>query len=219
LDKEGFDPENCSRHVLGATDVGVPKANALAKRLRLLIPEVTVKSHFALAADWLQHVCKPGMYDLVVDCTGESSIRVMLSHFGKFALGPCPIVHAWVEPFCAATHVVHIVDNDSWPPDDPGAKIAAAAWPQSARVSLPACGAGFHPYGAADVWQSAGFAAERVLGVIDEKVTQSTVWSSVRSTAFFESLGVEVVPGALVPVSQSIFDSTQVTRKLADLLA
>jgi hypothetical protein len=219
LDKEGFEAENCSRHVLGAADIGVPKANALAKRLRMLIPGLMVKSYFALAADWLRHVCKPGTYDFVVDCTGESSIRVMLSHFRELAIGSCPIVHAWVEPFCAATHVVHLAEADTWPSDDPGAKIAAAQWPQDARVNLPACGAGFHPYGAADVWQSAGFTAERVLAVLDGKVQQSIVWSSIRSKAYFESLGVEVVPGPLVPASQFTFDSTQITRALADLLS
>ncbi len=219
LDKEGFEPENCGRHILGAADVGVPKANALASRLRMLIPGLTVKSHAALAADWLQHVCKPGTYDLVVDCTGESSIRVMLSQFRRIAIGPCPIVHAWVEPFCAAAHVVHLAPNDSWPSDDPGGKIAAAAWPQDARINLPACGTGFHPYGAADVWQSAGFTAERVLAVLDGKMQLSTVWSSIRSKAFFDSLGVEVEPGPLVPVSQFAFDSTQVTRALVDLLS
>jgi molybdopterin/thiamine biosynthesis adenylyltransferase len=219
LDKEGFEAENCARHVLGAADVGVPKANALANRFRMLIPGLTVKSHSALAADWLQHVCKPGTYDLVLDCTGESSIRVMLSQFRQLAIGTCPIIHAWVEPFCAATHVVYLAANDSWPSDDPGAKIAAAVWPQDARVYLPACGAGFHPYGAADVWQSAGFTAERVLAVLDGKMQQSTVWSSIRSKAFFESLSVDVDAGPLVPVSQSTFDSTQVTRALADLLS
>jgi sulfur-carrier protein adenylyltransferase/sulfurtransferase len=219
LDKEGFEAENCSRHVLGAADIGVPKPNALGKRLQMLIPGLTVKSHFALAADWLQHVCNPGAYDFVLDCTGESSIRVMLSHFRELAIGPCPIVHAWVEPFCAATHVVHLAASDNWPLDDPGTKVAAAQWPQDARVNLPACGAGFHPYGAADVWQSAGFTAERVLAVLDGKVQQSIVWSSIRSKAYFDSLGVEVELGPLVPASSSTFDSIQVTRSFADLLS
>lgn len=218
LDKEGFEAENCSRHLLGASDIGVPKANALAKRLRMLIPDLTVKPYFALAADWVQHVCRPGVYDFVLDCTGESSIRVMLSHFRDLAIGPCPIVHAWVEPFCAATHVVHLAATDTWPTDELGAKIAAAQWPQDARVNLHACGAGFHPYGAADIWQSAGYTAERVLAVLDGKVQQSVVWSSIRSRAYFESLGVEVVLGGMVPESPSTFDSSQVTRTLADLL-
>lgn len=219
LDKEGFEAENCSRHVLGAADIGVPKANALATRLRMLIPGLMVKPYFALAADWVQHVCKPGAFDFVVDCTGESSIRVMLSHFRELAIGSCPIVHAWVEPFCAATHVIHLAETDTWPSDDPGAKLAAAQWSQDARVNLPACGVGFHPYGAADVWQSAGFTAERVLAALDGKVQQSIVWSSIRSKAYFESLSVEVVPGPLVPESQFTFDSTQITRALVDLLS
>jgi hypothetical protein len=218
LDKEVFEPENCARHVLGAGDIGLSKADALATRLRQLVPGLNIKSYRALAADWVRHVCKPGNYDLVVNCTGESSIRVMLTHYRNHSLGPCPLVHAWVEPFCAAAHVVHLAPNDAWPADDPGEKVAAASWPEGTRVDLPACGAGFHPYGAADVWQAAGFSAERLLAILDGKVTASTVWSWMRSKAFFDSLGVDVVTGLLVPDTKSAFDSAQLTRSLKDVL-
>lgn len=218
LDREVFGAENCARHVLGATDIGLSKAGALAKRLHALVPGLIAKPYHVLATDWVHHVCKPNTYDLVVDCTGESSIRVMLSHFREGSFGPCPLVHAWVEPFCAAAHVVHLFTGDSWPDDDPGHKVAVANWPATARVNLPACGAGFHPYGAADIWQAAGFTAERLIAVLDGNVPKSTVWSWVRSKAFFSSLGVEVVTGPLVPESQDIFDSIQVTRTLANVL-
>lgn len=218
LDKEVFEPENCARHLLGARDVGFSKADALAKRLRQLVPGLNVKPYLALATSWVRDVCEPGNYDLVVDCTGESSVRVMLTRYRGHSLGPCPLVHAWVEPFCAATHVVYLVPGDSWPADDPGEKVAAACWPKT-RVDLPACGGGFHPYGAADVWQAAGFTAERLLAILDVKVPASTVWSWVRSKAFFESLGIiDAVTGPLVPESESAFDSTQITRSLKDVL-
>lgn len=218
LDKEVFEPENCARHLLGARDVGLSKADALAKRLRQLVPGLNVKPYLALAANWVHDVCKPGSYDLVVDCTGESSVRVMLTHYRSRSLGPCPLVHAWVEPFCAAAHVVHLAPGDPWPANDPGEKIAAASWSARTRVDLPACGAGFHPYGVADVWQAAGFTAERLLAILDRKVTASTVWSWVRSKAFFESLGAGVVAGPMVPNSGEVLDSIQLTRALKDVL-
>lgn len=212
LDKETFEAENCGRHILGARDLGRSKAYALVERLREIVPDITLKPHHALAADWIHHVCKPGNYDLIVDCTGESSVRVMLSHHRDFSLGACPVVHAWVEPFCAATHVVHLPHGTDWPPDDPGNKLAAATWPDDVQVNLPACGAGFHPYGAADVWQSAGFTTERLLSVLDNKAPEAIVWSSVRSQAFFKALGINVTTGPIVPTTGTEYDSIQITR-------
>jgi len=212
LDKETFEAENCGRHILGASDLGLSKAKALAKRLQELVPDIIMKAHHALAADWIHHVCKPGDFDLIVDCTGESSVRVMLSHHRDFSLGACPVVHAWVEPFCAATHVVHLPHGTDWPPDDPGNKLAAATWPDDVQVNLPACGAGFHPYGAADVWQSAGFTTERLLSVLDNKAPEAIVWSSVRSQAFFKALGINVTTGPIVPTTGTEYDSIQITR-------
>ncbi len=217
LDKEFFEPENCARHVLGAGEIGQAKADALAKRLRQLVPSLNVKAHRALAADWVRYVCKPGTYDLVVDCTGESAVRVMLTHYRGHSLGQCPLVHAWLEPFCAAAHVVHLAQDDAWPADDPGQKVGVASWSEQTRIDLPACGAGFHPYGAADVWQAAGFTAERLLAVLDGNVAESTVWSWVRSKAYFDSLGVDVETGPLVPTSESVFDSVQLTRAFGDV--
>ncbi len=219
LDKETFEPENCGRHILGARDLGLSKAEALAKRLQELVPDIVMKAHRALAADWIHHVCKPSVYDLIVDCTGESSIRVVLSHYREHSLGPCPVVHAWVEPFCAATHVVHLPHGTDWPTDDPGNKLAAATWPDDVQVKLPACGAGFHPYGAADVWQSAGFTTERLVGVLDGNTSEAIVWSSVRSQAFFKALGINVTTGPIVPTTGTVYDSAQITRPLEALLS
>jgi molybdopterin/thiamine biosynthesis adenylyltransferase len=218
LDKETFETENCARHILGASDAGRAKAEALAGRLRSLIPGITIKPYRALATDWVMSVCRPGTYDLVIDCTGESAVRLMLTHYREYSLGLCPLVHAWLEPFGAAAHVVYLTPEESWPRDDPGHKVAAATWGDDARVILPACGAGFHPYGAADAWQAAGFAAERILAVLDKKVAASTVWSSIRSKQFFEELNVKVDVGPLVPHAQSALDSIQLTRSLRDVL-
>lgn len=218
LDKEIFEPENCSRHVLGASELGLGKAESMAKRLRQAIPGIVVKHHRAMATDWMANVCKPGQYDLVVDCTGDSTVRVMLTYLRKRSLGSCPVVHAWMEPFCAAAHVIYLPADFPWPADDPGDKVAAGAWPASTRVTLPACGAGFHPYGAADVMQAAGFTAERLLHVLDGGPSEATVWSWVRSQGFFDSLGVSVQAGPLVPKNQAHFDSVQLTRFLKDVL-
>lgn len=217
LDKEFFGPENCARHLLGASDIGALKSSNLATRVRRLVPGIAVRSIHALATDWLREKCKPGTYDLVVDCTGESSVRTALAHLRKHSLGNCLIAHAWMEPFCAAAHVVLLRHGDNWPADDPRWKVNIAEWPDDTAVKLPACNAGFHPYGAADVFQAAGFVTERLLANLDGNVPDSVVCSFVRSAPFFEGLGVKVKVGELVPTTASGMDAVQLTRKYTEL--
>lgn len=217
VDKEAFESENCARHVLGLKDINASKAINLAKRLREQIPGIEVKGHVALASSWIADVCRPGRFDLVVDCTGESSVRTLLAQYRRRSLGNCPVVHAWMEPFCAAAHVVFLCAGDDWPTEDPASsRVNVARWVDSGRVPLPACGAGFHPYGAADAWQAAGFSVERLLAGLDGSVPTSTIWSWVRSQGFFDSIG-GVETGPLVPVGSSLFDSISITRGYAQV--
>ena len=220
VDKESFELENCSRHVLGMKDVSTSKALSLAKRLREQIPGVDVKGHVALASSWIANVCKPGRFDLVIDCTGESSVRTVLAQYRALSLGPCNVAHVWMEPFGAAAHVVFLKEGDNWPSDDPAdTQVNVARWPSGTRVLLPACASGFHPYGAADAWQAAGFASERLLAGLDGTVSGSTIWTNVRSKAFFDSLGVAVQTGPLVPEGLSHFDTVAITRTYAKVFS
>ncbi|WP_152533870.1 ThiF family adenylyltransferase [Pseudomonas syringae] len=218
VDKELLEPENCARHLLGADSVDLGKASQLASELRRKIPGLSVRAFWAMIGDWVPATCRPGQYDLVVDCSGESSIRSMLSRFRTRCFGDAAMAHAWMEPFCAAAHVVHVGAVDSWPANDPYEKVNVAHWNQTGAVSLPACGSGFHPYGSADAWQAAGFVVERLLSVLDDQVTVSTVWSWIRSSAFFDALGVDVRQGPLIPVSPYTFDAVQKTRTLGEVL-
>jgi len=218
LDKEFFGSENCARHLLGAKDIEAIKSHELAKRLRQQVPGLTVKAFHALAVDWIRHQCRPGAYDLVVDCTGESSVRIALSHLREYSLGDCLVAHAWMEPFCAAAHVVVLQHGDNWPADDPRGKVNVARWPDDTRVMLPACNAGFHPYGAADVFQAAGFVSERLIAAIDGKLPDSVVCSWIRSAPFFEALEVDVRLGPLVPTTDSGLDAVQLTRKYSKVI-
>lgn len=217
VDKEFFSSENVARHLLGAKDISAAKSHELAKRIRQQVPGIALKAYRAPAIDWIHDQCKPGAYDMVVDCTGESTVRTALAYLRQKSLGPCVVAHAWMEPFCAAAHVVLLQPGDDWPATDPRDKVNVARWPNDTRVQLPACNAGFHPYGAADVFQAAGFVAERLLAALDGKVSQSVVCSWVRSATFFEQLGVEVQLGPLVPSAVSGMDAVQTTRKYSDV--
>jgi hypothetical protein len=218
VDMELLEPENTARHILGFTSANKSKAIELAARLKKEIPGIAVKGHHALATSWLAHKVHKGDFDLVVDCTGESSIRCLLAGAASEQLGSVDIAHLWLEPFCAAAHVVYLTPKDGWPVDDPADSLVnVARWPADVRVQLPACGAGFHPYGPSDVWQAAGFSVERLLAHLDGQVDRSTVWTWARGSAFFDALGVEVDPGPLVPQTRSRFDCVTLERPFREL--
>lgn len=219
VDPDLFLPENCSRHVLGLSSAYSGKATQLADLLSREIPGVSVQGVRALASSWVSDRVSPDMFDLVVDCTGESSVRALLSQYRHSAFQGTPIMHAWLEPFCAAAHAVLVGTADVWPMSDPAdALVNAAEWPELTKHEIPACGAGFHPYGVADTWQAAGFAAERILGVLDRSAEASAIWSWVRSKAYFEALNVGARPRAIVPVDGSELDSIMLSRGFNEVL-
>lgn len=216
VDNERFDSPNVSRHVLGLTSLERAKAKALAARLRQDIPDLHITGYQARAAEWVAEVENHKEYDLVVECTGESSVRTVLSQWRPLAFGNTPVLHAWLEPYCSAAHVVLTFADDPWPASDPADdKVNAADFSGfEVRVDLPACGGGFHPYGAADAWQSAAFATERVLAVLDGQCTRATVWSWVRTKAFYDALPTsgQVPLRTIVPLDGSRYDSVMRTR-------
>lgn len=219
VDPDLFLPENCSRHVLGLSSVYQGKATQLADRLTREIPGVSVQGVPALASSWVSDRATPGMFDLVLDCTGESAVRVLLSQYRHSAFHGTPIVHAWLEPFCSAAHVVMVGTSDVWPLSDPADTLVnAAEWPESTKHEIPACGAGFHPYGVADTWQAAGFAAERLLSALDRGGDSSAIWSWVRSKCYFEALGVGARPKAIVPVDGGEHESKMLSRGFQEVL-
>lgn len=219
VDMEFFSPENTARHLLGFSAVNSSKAVELAIRLRREVPGINVKGHHALASSWLAHSVRRGDFDLVIDCTGESSVRCLLARLATEHLAGVPIAHLWMEPFCAAAHLVFLLPGDRWPGDDPAdTLINVAGWPDDVRVRLPACGAGFHPYGASDVWQAAGFCVERLLAHVDGDVNTSTVWTWTRGSAYFEHLAVDARPGPLVPKTGTKFECQSLERPFAELI-
>ncbi|SEK13044.1 MULTISPECIES: ThiF family adenylyltransferase [unclassified Variovorax] len=219
VDAQAFQAENCSRHVLGMSALGKNKAVAMAERLNLEIPGARVYGVAALAVPWIDQVCSPGDYDLVIEATGESSVRTAISQLKTRSLGAIPVIYAWMEPYCAAAHAVLECANDSWPSHDPADELVnAAGWPEQTRIELPACSAGFHPYGAADAFFAASFVAERVIAALDGLINESMVWSWVRTKTFFESLPVKAHTRHIVPSRGGHFDSTTLTRSLDEVL-
>lgn len=219
VDHETMESENTGRHTLGHTSVGRYKVLDLQARLLREVPGVSVKAEPMRAAKYVQTHVQPGAFDLVVDCTAESAVRTLLSaqRHGRFA--GTPVVMTWVEPFCAAAHVVALGAADVWPMSDPADHaVNVAEWPDDPRVRLPMCGAGFHQYGSADIGQAAGFVAQRVLDIIDGAVALPKVWSRIRSREFFDSLPVRSEPRTVVAGLGSASGAMEIERNFRDVI-
>lgn len=221
VDSDLMQPENAVRHVLGVSQSGRWKVEALAEAIHKAVPGITVKAIRREACGWIRETARPGDFDLVLDCTAESHVRSFLSVERQQHLGDLPVVHAWVEPLCSGGHVMVTTSAEPWPASDPLDNLVNASnlSVSETRIRLPACSGGFHPYGAADITQVAAFAAERVLSVVDGAANTSTVWSWVRSKAFFDRLGSTVKTRAIVPEHGGPLDTATVTRSLSSVLA
>lgn len=221
VDSQLMEVPNVSRHTLGMSSLRHGKATAIAARLKKDIPGLTICGHIADARKWMAEHSKPGKYDLVLDLTAEASVRIFLAQARTALLGQTVVIHAWVEPFCSAAHVVASNLQTPWPVTDPARMcVNAADFSASAvRVNLPACSGGFHPYGSADIVQAAGFSAERIIDVLDTGLSKSTVWSFVRTQAFFDALDVGASTNAIVPKLGGRRDGTMITRRLEEVLS
>lgn len=221
LDKEKFEIPNISRHILGIRAINTYKAKALANRLFQEIPGVNIGSISADLATWFATLKSAEKYDLIIECTGESSVRTLISRWRDQVFENTPVMHAWLEPFCSAAHSVLSQVSDPWPWEDPADdKINIASfYGTSHKVMLPACNSGFHPYGPTDVWGAASFVAERSLAVLEAPFTPSSVWSWVRTKAFYESLPVfPVIHDESILATGGKLDKKTMERDYAELL-
>ncbi len=220
VDAQMMETENTSRHELGLADTGHGKARRLADQITQDVPGITARGFLADASMWAMKNCKSGQYDLIIECTAESSVRTFISHMRTVLFGDSPVIHAWTEPLCSAAHVVLSQPTVPWPDTDPADELVNASdlSANDTRIKVAACAGGFHPYGAADIELVAAFASERVIAVLDDMSHASTVWSWVRSSAFFDGLPVAANTRTIVPSSSSKFDSATSTRELATVL-
>lgn len=194
IDFDRFEPENISRHSLGLGSIGMNKAKAIARQLTRDVPGVKVVGADMRAERWLAEQTSFDGIDLFVDLTGTSSVRNLLSRLTKAGDLIAPVMLAWMEPYGSAAHVVTLVNGDRWPDNDPVELLALAEWPPETEVRLPGCGAGFHPYGAADALRAAALTAEKILDVIDGKVRRSEVSSFKRDLGYLDELPIVARP-------------------------
>ena len=144
VDAQVMGTENTSRHELGLSDAGYSKAERIAEQIMQDVPGIVVRGFLAEAFMWTTKNCKPGVYDLVIECTAESSVRTFMSHMRAALFGDCPVIHAWTEPLCSAAHVVLSQPAVPWPDDDPADELVNASdlSASDTRIKVAACAGG-----------------------------------------------------------------------------
>jgi hypothetical protein len=217
-DPDIMKPENVSRHSLGANAIGRVKVEELSSRINRDVPGANVKAVPRRAQEWLAAQDASNAPDLVLDCTGDRAVRISTSLLRCELLQNRPVMMAWMEPYCAAAHVVTITGADVWPTSDPAESVInIATWPDDHEVMLPGCGQGFHPYGMADVWRVAGLVAERAVALLTGQDMKSEVWSMIRGRAFFDAVAPGVSFNRELP-NQPDFESVVQRRGLQEAL-
>lgn len=145
---------NVSRHPLGAADVGRNKAEALAQRLRIDYPHLTVEYRpCGLHQLITQDEDLLAAADLIVAATGNWVAESALNRWHVAQGRATPILYGWTEAHACAGHAVAVGAGDgclqchvgrTGAPD-----LTVTEWPDAGDASLeePACGAHYQPYG------------------------------------------------------------------------
>ena len=179
IDPEVMGWENIRRHELGAVSVGMPKSQALKRRIIRSLPEI--EKVVAIETS-VQHALEkdPQLLDgadLVISATGDWGSDVFLSRTASSRTPNLPVLYTWTEAFALATHAVllsgakgHFTDGF----DAVGSFKGKAS--RAGRKPPPECGNTTSPFGAVEVAQSQAMAAKLALEFLGGRHQEADVW-------------------------------------------
>ncbi|WP_420418341.1 ThiF family adenylyltransferase [Pacificispira sp.] len=176
--------ENISRHELGADDVGLNKASALASRFRGRFPHHTFQDH---PSRWQRaYETKPSVLseaDLIISTTGSWMAEAQLNELALQSSSFPPILYGWTEPHAVAGHAVLITCTDACfacQLSNVGRpKLTVSSWPAESQTKQePACGTFFQPYGPVELSAVNTMIAATALDalLLPELTTTRTTW-------------------------------------------
>ena len=91
VDNDIFEPENFSRHFLGLSDIGLPKAKAIVHNLQYITPYANIKA-----------ISEPveennlSSFDIIIDTTGEEALTLYLSKSVHKLKSSALFISAWI---------------------------------------------------------------------------------------------------------------------------
>ncbi|KPZ05060.1 UBA/THIF-type NAD/FAD binding protein [Pseudomonas amygdali pv. ulmi] len=193
IDPDHLVSANLGRHVLGADDLGLAKAEALQARIRRDLPTTEVTAFADFGEDLMYS--HPDVFqnaDLVVVTTADWQSEVAL--WGSKSNGTSwGLLQAWSEPH---TQVGHVLIAPSGAFDARGLfsesgdfKCKLTDWPDSGVVALPACGESFIPGGSLGMMNIASMVSQTALRLLSGSVTSPRWVSSINRPHDVATLG------------------------------
>lgn len=181
IDPDHLVSANLGRHVLGADDLGLPKAEALQEQIRKDLPTTEVAA-FATFAEVVMYK-NPEVFDkadLVVVTTADWQSEVAL--WGSKSNGTSwGLLQAWSEPHTQVGHVLlapsGAFDARGLFTDNGDFKHKFTEWPEGGIVALPACGESFIPGGSLGMVNIASMVSQAALRVLSGRI-ESPIWVS-----------------------------------------
>ena len=167
IDPDHLVSANLGRHVLGADDLGLPKAEALQEQIRKDLPTTEVTA-FATFSEVVMYK-NPEVFDkadLVVVTTADWQSEVAL--WGAKSDGTSwGLLQAWSEPHTQVGHALlapsGAFDARSLFTDNGEFKHKFTEWPEGGVVALPACGESFIPGGSLGMVNIASMVSQTAL--------------------------------------------------------
>ncbi|RFP13297.1 ThiF family adenylyltransferase [Duganella sp. BJB488] len=183
IDAEVMQSANVGRHLLGVEAVGLAKAKSVASHVMRASPSCRISAYSMTAERWLQQNSL-APFDLIIDLTGEPSVRYAVENVRLD--NPVPLVIGWMEPYVAAAHACILLSDEPWLRSgaDRLEQLQAVVWPDDVLQREPGCGSFFQSYTAVAAMHGIALIAETALDVLDGQVAKSEVRSWVRSQSF-----------------------------------
>ncbi|WP_024336408.1 ThiF family adenylyltransferase [Desulfotignum balticum] len=108
IDSQLMEWENVGRHLLGASDIGTSKAEALRIRIQRDLPHLSVEAIPRDWRAWAKECDDPfGGFDLVVSTIADWRHERSLNLLARSLDFP-PVVFGWLEPFALAGHALTV---------------------------------------------------------------------------------------------------------------
>jgi molybdopterin/thiamine biosynthesis adenylyltransferase len=183
VDPEALASANGSRHLLGATAVGVNKAAAVGQNLASRFPHLEGTAFAGQFTDAQQPIITSlRSADLILSLSGNWPAESLLDTIWRADSDLPPIVYGWTEPHAAAGHALVLMQDGGCLrcvlSDMGKARLPVTIWTENTLLQIPACGDMFQPYGATELAHIQALIAELALDVLLQRVADSThrVW-------------------------------------------
>jgi hypothetical protein len=180
IDPETLTFANASRHLLGVNCEGRSKAPAVAELLQQRFPHHVIEGRATDGCSFLRDaIANEESYDLILSLAGDWELDCFLNdeYLSDDKESHQRVLLGWTEAHAVAGHAVVLTGRDgclSCHFDRGVPDLRVARWDHETKVSEPACGGQFQPYGAVEIMSINSMIASLALDSLLGKLTQNT---------------------------------------------